>query len=103
MRSPLFLSSLFLLIAVYRCNEVLFGITSIDPLFALAADEVSLNAGHRMTRMAGHILQQQSFYPSFPAPNNSLAPVESSLLSPLINSIVGFEAFEALGDAGQFT
>jgi hypothetical protein len=70
---------------MFRCNEILFGITSIDPLFALAADEVSVNAGHRMTRMAGHILQQQSFYPSFPAPNNSLAPVEYSLL-PLIFS-----------------
>lgn len=67
-----------------RCNEILIGVTSIDPLFALSADEVSVNAGHRMTRMAGHILQQQSFYPSFPAPNNSVAPVNRSLQHPLI-------------------
>ncbi len=62
-----------------RCNEVLFGVTSIDPLFSLSADEVTLNAGHRMTRLAGHILQQQSFYPCFPAPNNTLAPVRKLL------------------------
>lgn len=60
-----------------RCNEVLFGVTSIDPLFSLSADEVTLNSGHRMIRMAGHILQQQSFYPSFPVPNGISAPVST--------------------------
>lgn len=51
-----------------RVNETLIGATSTDVLFALSADECSMNVGNRMSRLAGHILEQQSFYPMFPAP-----------------------------------
>lgn len=53
---------------MFRVNEVLFGVTSNDTLFALSSDEASKSTGHRMCRMAGHMLQQQSFSPSFPSP-----------------------------------
>mmetsp|Transcript_1536 Transcript_1536/g.2889 ORF Transcript_1536/g.2889 Transcript_1536/m.2889 type:complete len:82 (-) Transcript_1536:1477-1722(-) len=58
-----------------RVNEVLFGVCSNDTLFALSNDQESKNPGHKMCRMAGHMLQQQSFSPSFPAPPSSLAQV----------------------------
>lgn len=47
-------------------NETVFGVTSNDVLFSLSSDEVSLNNANRLTRLASHILQQQSFYPIFP-------------------------------------
>ena len=58
-----------------RVNEVLFGATSFDTLFALSSDEVSQCVGNRIDRLAAHILQQQSFMPSFPLPGNLSAPV----------------------------
>jgi hypothetical protein len=63
------------IVCAIRVNEVLFGVTSNDVLFSLSSDEVSSNAGHRMNRLAGHILQQQSFAPMFPAPSSSIAQV----------------------------
>ena len=56
-------------------NEVLIGATTLDSMAAISADEVTINAGHRIERMAAHILQQQSFAPFFPAPNNFSAQV----------------------------
>ena len=54
---------------MFRFNEVLFGMTSNDVLFSLSADETSKNTGNqRLARLAGHILQQQSFSPIFPIP-----------------------------------
>jgi len=61
---------------MFTVNEVLFGVTSNDVLMALSSDEVSANSGHRMRRLAGHVLQQQSFYPQFPAPAGSLAQLD---------------------------
>lgn len=59
----------------YRVNEVLFGATSFDTLFALSSDETSQSVGNRIDRLALHILQQQSFIPSFPLPGNLSVPV----------------------------
>ena len=59
-------------------NEVLFGVCSNDVLFSLTSDEVSQNIeGNRLARLAGHLLQQQSFSPQFPVPQNLLAQVNN--------------------------
>ena len=59
-----------------RVNEVLVGVCSNDVLFALSSDEVSQGIeGNRLARLAGHLLQQQSFSPQFPVPQNLLAQV----------------------------
>jgi len=59
---------------MFRINEVLIGVCSNDVLFSLTSDEVSMNIeGNRLARLAGHLLQQQSFCPQFPAPQNVLA------------------------------
>ena len=59
-----------------RVNEVLIGVCSNDVLFALSSDEVSQGIeGNRLARLAGHLLQQQSFSPQFPVPQNLLAQV----------------------------
>lgn len=61
---------------IYHCrirlNEVVFGITSNDALFGLSSDEASqgLAGSQRLTRLAGHILQQQSFNPQYPLPSS---------------------------------
>eukprot|EP01035_Chromulina_nebulosa_P023539 gene23539-30520_t len=62
---------------MFRINEVLFGITSQDVLFSLSSDETSINIGtNRLSRLAGHILQQQSFCPQFPMPSGSISQVD---------------------------
>lgn len=60
-----------------RINEVLFGVTSNDALFSLSSDEVSKLSGgaNRMSRLAGHMLLQQTFAPQFPAPSAMLSQV----------------------------
>jgi DNA polymerase alpha subunit B len=59
-------------------NEVLFGITSNDVLFSLSSEEVSCNIeGNRLTRLAAHLLQQQSFSPQFPPSKTTEAQVPS--------------------------
>lgn len=64
-----------------RVNEVLFGACSNDVLFSLTSDEVSQNIeGNRLARLAGHLLQQQSFSPQFPVPQNLLAQVHCCVL-----------------------
>jgi hypothetical protein len=61
---------------LFRVNEVLFGVCSNDVLFTLSSNEVSLNIeGNRLARLAGHLLQQQSFSPQFPVPANLLSQV----------------------------
>jgi hypothetical protein len=57
-------------------NEVLVGVCSNDVLFTMSSDEVSLNIeGNRLARLAGHLLQQQSFSPQFPVPQSLLSQV----------------------------
>ena len=58
-------------------NEVVFGVCSNDLLFALSSDETSVNpeGTNRLARLAGHVIEQQSFAPQFPVPSNSLAQV----------------------------
>ena len=58
------------MISIIRVNEIVVGVTSIDPLSALSSDEVSNNIEHRLPRLAEHLLQQQSFFPVFPPPRN---------------------------------
>lgn len=68
----------FLYLVHNRVNEVLFGVCSNDVLFSLSSDEVSQNIeGNRLVRLAGHLLQQQSFSPQFPIPQNLLSQVRS--------------------------
>jgi hypothetical protein len=54
-------------------NEVLFGVCSNDLLYSLSSDEASqLQEGvGRVARLAGHVLEQQSFAPQFPVPNHT--------------------------------
>ncbi len=65
----------------FRVNETVIGATSNDVLFSLSSDEVSANCGNRMTRLAAHTLEQQSFAPMFPAPANSHQQVVFNVLT----------------------
>ena len=56
--------------ALFRVNETVFGVTSTDVLGDLSAAALHKSAGHRMARLAEHLLEQQSFYPLYPAPDN---------------------------------
>jgi DNA polymerase alpha subunit B len=63
--------------AMFRLNEVLFGVTSADVLFDLSSNEASAGGGgNRLARLADHLLLQQSFYPVQPAPAASAAQLE---------------------------
>lgn len=59
---------------MFRVNEVLFGVCSNDVLFALSSEEISVTpeGTNRLTRLAAHLLQQQSFMPLFPAPGQQI-------------------------------
>lgn len=61
-----------------RVNEVTIGVSSSDALFDLSGDEVSAGGQgtNRLARLAGHMLQQQSFYPLFPPPAGSAAQLD---------------------------
>ncbi|CAN0438366.1 unnamed protein product, partial [Laminaria digitata] len=61
-----------------RVNDVTIGVSSTDALFDLSGEEVSAGnqGGNRMGRLAGHLLQQQSFYPLFPPPAGSAAQLD---------------------------
>jgi len=61
---------------MFRVNEVLFGATSNDTLFALSSDEVNHNTSNRLDRLAAHFLEQQSFCPQFPVAPNSMAQLD---------------------------
>mmetsp|Transcript_21166 Transcript_21166/g.42206 ORF Transcript_21166/g.42206 Transcript_21166/m.42206 type:complete len:637 (-) Transcript_21166:13-1923(-) len=56
--------------ATFKINEVVFGVTSVDPIFSLTTQDCSAGI-NRMQRMAQHLVQQQSYYPVFPAPNKA--------------------------------
>lgn len=58
---------------MFRVNEVLFGCTSNDILFNLTQDKVMEKVGSPIERNVGHLLQQHSFSPQFPAPPSALA------------------------------
>ena len=51
--------------ATFKINDVVFGVTSIDPIMALNAQDCSVGIS-RMTRMAQHLIMQQSYMPLFP-------------------------------------
>lgn len=61
-----------------RVNEVTIGVSSTDTLFDLSGEEVSAGGQgtNRLARLAGHLLQQQSFYPLFPPPAGSAAQLD---------------------------
>lgn len=61
---------------MFRVNDVVVGVTSADPLFALSSDEVSQNIQVRVPRLAAHLIQQQSFWPLFPPSVHSLAQLD---------------------------
>ena len=63
-----------------RMNEVVFGVSSNDVLFALSSDETSVTpeGTNRLARMAGHVLEQQSFAPQLPVPSHTLSQVRYS-------------------------
>jgi len=56
--------------STFKINDVVFGVTSIDPLFSLTTQDCSANI-NRMARMAQHLIQQQSYYPVFPPPKQA--------------------------------
>lgn len=60
-----------------RVNETLFAICSNDVLFQLTQEENNLNleGQQRLSRLAGHILKQQSFAPHFPPNANGFSQV----------------------------
>lgn len=58
---------------MFRVNEVLFGCTTNDILFNLTQDKVMEKVGSPIERNIGHLLQQHSFSPQFPAPPSALA------------------------------
>jgi DNA polymerase alpha subunit B len=55
-----------------RINELVVGLTSTDVLLQVSTNETNarLPAGSRLTRIAQHLVQQQSYYPLFPAQVN---------------------------------
>ena len=54
-----------------KINDVTIGMTSTDTLFHLSTQEINqrLATGTRITRLAEHFIQQQSYYPIFPTPS----------------------------------
>jgi DNA polymerase alpha subunit B len=52
-----------------KINEVVIGVTSTDAVFHISTNETSghLELGSRLNRICQHMLQQQSYYPMFPA------------------------------------
>jgi DNA polymerase alpha subunit B len=52
-----------------KINEIVVGVTSLDPLASLNSSECSKDI-NRMARMAQHLIQQQSYAPVFPPPDN---------------------------------
>ena len=83
-------------------NEALVGATSTDVLQALSADMCDLNLGiNRIPRLAGHLLEQHSFYPLFPAPDKIHPQVYSMFTFSIrfylvLPSTVGSTSVEAL-------
>jgi DNA polymerase alpha subunit B len=59
-------------------NEVVIGITSTDVLMHLGKEEISQNpaTSNRLDRLADHLLQQQSFYPLYPATGSDAPPLD---------------------------
>lgn len=52
-----------------QINEIVIGITSTDSLLHISSDETNSKLmGNRMSRIAQHLIEQQSFYPLFPPP-----------------------------------
>lgn len=52
-----------------RINDIAVGVTSADVLFNLSSAETNANleVGSRLARLGQHLLQQQSYYPLYPA------------------------------------
>ena len=69
-----------LLYCILRMNELVFGVSSNDVLFALSSDETSVTpeGSNRLARLAGHVLEQQSFAPQLPVPSSTLSQVANS-------------------------
>jgi len=62
---------------MFRVNEILFGICSSDILFGLSCDEISKEIeGNRITKLASHMIAQQSFCPQFPVPSNTISQLD---------------------------
>ncbi|XP_075982564.1 DNA polymerase alpha subunit B [Anticarsia gemmatalis] len=49
-------------------NGIVIGVTSTDILMHISQEEISLGmAGDKLSRLAGHVVMQQSYYPLWPA------------------------------------
>lgn len=61
-----------------RINEVVLGVTSVDALLHLGREEIANRpvSNNRITRLAEHLLMQQSFYPIFPSSAADAAPLD---------------------------
>lgn len=56
-----------------KINDITIGMTSTDTLLHLSSEEINQNLvpGTRISRLAEHCIQQQSYYPIFPAPSSA--------------------------------
>ena len=61
---------------MFRINEVLFAVSSMDAMFNLSQDKIMVKVNTPMERFAGHLLQQHSFCPLFPPPPKSLCQLD---------------------------
>ncbi|CCX16686.1 DNA polymerase alpha subunit B N-terminal-domain-containing protein [Pyronema domesticum] len=63
--------------SMFSLNELSFAISTNDILFHLAREEISRNptVPNPQARLAGHILNQRSFYPLFPPPDRESLPM----------------------------
>ncbi|KAL1110259.1 hypothetical protein AAG570_008336 [Ranatra chinensis] len=52
--------------SLLNINGCIMGITATDTLLHLGKKEISKSEGNRLGRLAGHLLQQCSFYPLYP-------------------------------------
>ncbi|CAG9789223.1 unnamed protein product [Diatraea saccharalis] len=61
-------------------NGIIVGVTSTDVLMHISQEEISLGmGGDRLSRLAAHIMQQQTYYPLWGAGAGSSLPVDAAL------------------------
>jgi len=67
-----------------QINELVIGVTSTDTLLHISSEEINSKLmGNRMSRIAQHLIQQQSYYPLFPPPMTGNANLDLTKLDHL--------------------
>jgi DNA polymerase alpha subunit B len=64
--------------ALLCIGELVIGVSSTDVLFDLGREEIAQNpvSSNRITRLAEHLVMQQSFYPLFPTSGQDAVPLD---------------------------